>query len=326
MSTTQSNAQATPDDVRRAYQLLLEREPDPEGFELYSRICRSRTLSVSDLVNIFIGSDEFVAKHRRPDAPVEVQLDGYSLFVRPSDHDIGSHILQTKQYEPHVTRVVHEVLRPGNTFVDVGANIGFFTALAAHKVGPSGKVVAIEPMDKNVQLLYATVWRNAFQNVQVFPYAASDAEGLLPMATGPGTSNGQIMLGGAEAKLPAVFAQARRLDDLLADLSFLHLLKIDIEGHELLALRGFGERLAQYRPRLLTEFHPKCMRDNSKIEPADYLAFLFGYGPEVQVLRNNGEQVACAAADGVMREWERADRQSGSGGTAHLDLLVLPYS
>ena len=315
---------ATHDDVRHAYELLLGREPDPEGFALYSRMTRSGALSIAHLASIFIGSDEFAARHQRSTAPVEVPFDGYSMFVRANDHDIGGPILQTKVYEPHVTRVVRELLRPGDTFVDVGANIGYFMALAAHLVGKGGKVAAVEPMDKNVQLLYATIWRNRFSHVEVFPYAASDANGLLPMATGAGTSNGQVVLGSAEERLPAVFAQARRLDDLLADLNSVRLLKIDIEGHELIALRGFTDGLARHRPQMLTEFHPKCMRENSKIEPADYLAFLFAYGTNIQVLHGDGGQVVCDDADAVMREWQRADHRLAGHGSVHLDLYVRP--
>ena len=181
-------------------------------------------------------------------------------------------------------------------------------------------------MDKNVQLLYATIWRNAFRHVEVQPFAASDANVLLPMVTGGGTSNGQVVLGGADQQLPMVFAQARRLDDLLAGKSAIHLLKIDIEGHELIALRGFAEGLRRHRPQLLTEFHPKCMRENSKIEAAEYLAMLFTYGAEVRVLHGGGKQVVCADAEGVMREWHTVDQHLDSHGAAHLDLFVRPRS
>jgi FkbM family methyltransferase len=291
------------DDVNSAYRLLLGREPDREGFALYTRMIESGALSTERLVDIFVSSQEFAARRGRSAGLVELQLDGYSMFARTDDCDIGASLLKTKTYEPHVTKMVRELLRVGDTFVDVGANIGYFMALTAHLVGPAGKIVAIEPMDKNVQLLYATIWRNRFKHVEVFPYAASDTNDLLPMATGSGTSNGQVVLGGADARLPTLFAQSRRLDDLLALLHAVHLVKIDIEGHELIALRGFASGLARHRPFLLTEFHPKCMRENSKVEPVEYLAFLFAYGEEICVLHNDDGQVACRDADAVMREW-----------------------
>jgi FkbM family methyltransferase len=317
-------ALADADDLRYAYRLLLGRDPDPAGFASHSKRLKSGTLTPSALAESFVGSNEYAARHTQATTPVEVHLDGYSVFVRPIDHDVGRSIRETKSYEPHVTTVVREVLRPGDTFVDVGANVGFFTAMAAHIVGDVGKVIAIEPMDKNVQLICAAVWRNAFAQVEIFPFAASDRETLLPIATGPGTSNAQIVLTQSGAPLPAIFALARRMDDMLQRVESIDLLKIDIEGHELLALRGFTDGLARCRPRMLTEFHPRCMRDNACIDPADYLAFLFAYASRIDVLHVDGERVTCGDPAAVLREWEKADQRLNSGGTTHLDLLAEP--
>jgi FkbM family methyltransferase len=317
-------AMADLDDLRYAYRLLLGREPDPSGFASHARRLKSGTLTPTALAESFVGSGEYVERHMLATTPVEVRLDGYSVFVRPIDHDVGQSIRETKSYEPHVTAVVREVLRPGDAFVDVGANVGFFTAMAAHIVGAGGKVFAIEPMDKNVQLISAAVWRNAFAHVEIFPYAASDHEALLPIASGPGTSNAQIVLAEAGAPLPAIFALARRMDDMLRHVETIDLLKIDVEGHELLALRGFSDGLARCRPRLLTEFHPRCMRDNAGIDPADYLEFLFAYGDRIDVLHVDGERVTCGGAADVLNEWEKADKRLNSGGTTHLDLFVEP--
>ena len=315
---------ADADDLRYAYRLLLGRDPDPAGFASHAKRLKSGTLTPSALAESFTGSNEYAARHSQATTPVEIGLDGYSVFVRPIDHDVGQSIRETKSYEPHVTAVVREVLRAGHTFVDVGANVGFFTAMAAHIVGPGGKVVAIEPMDKNVQLISAGVWHNNFEHVEIFPYAASDHDALLPIATGPGTSNAQIVLAESGSPRPAIFAIARRMDDMLRHVESIDLLKIDIEGHELLALRGFSEGLARCRPRMLTEFHPRCMRDNARIDPADYLAFLFAYGDRIDVLHVHGERVTCGSAADVLTEWERADTRLNSGGTTHLDLFVEP--
>ena len=61
-------------------------------------------------------------------------MGGYSMFVRSDDQQIGRAISLSGIYEPHVTSAVKQLLRKGDTFVDVGANIGFFSVLAAHIV------------------------------------------------------------------------------------------------------------------------------------------------------------------------------------------------
>lgn len=313
---------ATVEDIRFAYRLLLGREPDSAGHAAFSAEVASGRLDLEGLVNSLVTSQEYAL--RRGDAPDEVQMDGYSMFVRHSDRDISSVILAGHPYEAHVASVVREHLRTGSTFVDVGANIGYFTALAAQLVGRGGTVVAVEPLDKNLQLIYATIWRNRFDWVEAIPFAASNFRGLLPIATHGRTSNGQVELLGSSDRQPAAFAPARPLDDMLSHLANLHLLKIDIEGHELIALRGFTSGLARHRPLLLTEFHPMCMRRNSGIDPDDYLAFLFEYGGSIRVLRHEGGHKDCNDAAAVMREWARADAHFASNGTVHLDLFVSP--
>jgi FkbM family methyltransferase len=314
---------ATTEDIYYAYRLLLGREPDAAGSEHYQRMLAEKSLTPDKLAEFFLGSSEFAARHNLQDEAAEVDFDGYSLYVRRDDHDIGMSVMQGV-YEPHVTAVVKEVLRPGDTFVDVGANIGYFAALGAHLVGPTGHVVAIEPMDKNVQLISATVWRNRFANVEVLPYAASASARIVPMVTGPRTSNGEVVRADPNGRVPALFAQARRLDDMLRDLDRLDLIKFDIEGHELLAWRGFAEGIVRHRPLVLTEFHPKCMRENAGVEPTEYLDVLFGYAESVHVLRGPADRVPCRNVTEVMAEWEAADRRLRSGGTTHLDLFVRP--
>ena len=323
-SSLATSRYANLDDVRHAYRLLLGRAPDAAGFEHHRRTIKSGTVTTRALADQILGSEEFRNGRAHENDPLEVTFDGYSLFVRSNDRDIGAQILRTKTYEPHVTSVLRGLLRAGDTFVDVGANVGYFMALAAHMVGPAGQVVAVEPMDKNLQLLYATVWRNGFRNVEIHPFAASDKKGVLAMATGPGTSNGQVMVDTNEKRLPMMFAQTWPLDDMLASLDELHVLKIDIEGHELVALRGFAKGLTRHRPRIISEFHPKCMRENSRIDPADYLDFLFAYSGSVLALHSDSTQVECHHAADVMREWRTADARLISHGTTHIDLLVCP--
>ena len=83
-------------------------------------------------------------------------------------------ILEHRNYEPEVSSVFARKLRPGMHVLDIGANIGYYTFLAASIVGPSGKVWAIEPNSKNVAFLLATRARNGFGHIEIIQAAASD--------------------------------------------------------------------------------------------------------------------------------------------------------
>lgn len=310
------------DDVRYAYRLLLGRLPDEQGLNTYTRLVRDRTLTPLELAEYFLGSNEFRARYSSD--LLEIDLDGYVLVVRADDNDVGRAVATSGQWEPQVIKILQNRLHEGMCFLDVGANIGYFTAFAAHRVGRSGRVVALEPMDKNLQLIYAMMDRNGFDQVRVEPFAASDACRVVCMGTHGGSSNGEIVGEWRRGERP-LYAQARSLDDLLAGEARFDFVKFDIEGHELHAWHGFSRTLERDRPLVLTEFHPRCLRENAGIEPERYGAVLFEYGA-VTVLHFDGKRSSCRDFEGLMRCWMHEDAVLGTDGSAHLDLLVEPRS
>jgi len=307
---------ATDDDVRHAYRLLLGREPDPAGLADYKRLIRDQRLPVHELGRLILASDEFRLKQA-----IKVSLPGYALFVSPSDHDVSASIASRHAYEPYVESKLRSLLRPGDTFLDVGANIGYFTALAAFLVGPEGRVIAFEPLDKNVQLIYATLWENRFQNVTVFPLAASSEARLVAMNAHAFSSNAGVV-NRSIGEGHAVIAQSGRLDDLLATTKRLDVIKFDIEGHEMFAWRGAEALLAKHRPHVLTEFHPKCIRDHTDIDPAEYLRKVLDYAGAVEVLHRTRPNVVCRDVESILREWQLADEEFSMNGGMHLDLYA----
>jgi FkbM family methyltransferase len=318
---TPSNADlATIDDVRYAYRLILGRKPDTRGLAAFSRLVSDNPMPAGELARYFLGSNEFRARYNSE--VVEVALNGFVLMVRADDNDIGKTILRTGQWEEHVTGALRDHLRSGNGFLDVGANIGYFTAIAAQIVGSTGRVVAVEPMDKNLQLIYATVERNRFAQVQIHPFAAADRDDIVAISTMGGSSNGEIVRDWARADRP-LFAQTRRLDDLLAGTRKVDVVKFDIEGYELHAWRGFKKILERDRPIVLSEFHPKCMRENAQIEPLEYAEALLRFGT-VTVLHFNGKRSSCVDSESLTRLWAQEDVTLKTDGRAHLDVLVVP--
>src|ERR1700752_3226134 len=104
---------ATDDDVYYAYRLLLGRDPDVDGWHAIRRFIAEKGTTASDLAQLFMASEEFST--RKAVAPVEVRLievafDGFSLFVRSDDRDVGRHIRTAREYEPHVTAIIRDVL------------------------------------------------------------------------------------------------------------------------------------------------------------------------------------------------------------------------
>ncbi|MCC6595570.1 MAG: DUF4214 domain-containing protein, partial [Rhodanobacteraceae bacterium] len=125
--------QATMDDVRYAYRLLLGREPDQQGSDTFRTMLATARVTASDLAAVIMSSAEFRARQGIDADGIEVGFDGYSMFTRADDLDIGATV-RNGTYEPDVVAAINEQLHAGATVLDVGANIGYYTALAAHKV------------------------------------------------------------------------------------------------------------------------------------------------------------------------------------------------
>lgn len=315
---------ATNDDIRFAYRLLLGREPDESGFRNYARMVSTTQISVSDVAATFLDSAEFHARQANQNKVTKIEQDGYSIFVSAGDSAIGRSILENGAWERHVSEKLKRILLPSMTFVDIGANIGYFTAMAAHAVGPSGKVVAIEPMDKNAQLIYATCHYNDFNNVHVLQCGASDRHAFVPLDTGAGTSNGSLRYDDNKNILPQFIAQTFALDDLLPNIDSVDVIKMDIEGFEPHAWKGFEKTITRCKPRILTEFHPKCLAENGKYEPISYLEMLFSYARVLTILEPDGGETTMHNPTTVMNAWREHDRALMENGCAHLDIYVAP--
>lgn len=74
-----------------------------------------------------------------------VEIDGLTIFLNPADKTITQAVLQSDAWEPETTAAIRNILKPGDTFIDVGANIGWFTLIASREVGEKGRVIAFEP-------------------------------------------------------------------------------------------------------------------------------------------------------------------------------------
>jgi FkbM family methyltransferase len=248
--------------------------------------------------------------------PILKVFQGFCIYVDPLEPWIGRGIA-AGSYEPEVEAIFRKYVRPGMTVLDVGANVGFFTMLAASLVGPEGRVVAFEPNSNNVRMLEASRRANNFENVHVHCIAASDAPGLLAFTTS--YSNGSaVSLGSSlEGLLGTTVIPAIDADRLLADEQPVHFIKIDVDGGEYRALNGMRRTLSRYRPTIVSEFTPGLLGGISGVSAEEYLRFLMGQKYSIAVIEHNGSPTSCDNVQAVMAIYQRR-------GIDHIDLLLTP--
>jgi FkbM family methyltransferase len=176
----------------------------------------------------------------------------------------------TGQYEPQETAIVRDLVRPGMTFADVGANWGYFTLVAAHLVGPSGRVICVEADPRAVSAIRANVQANDLATVTIVGAAATDVPRELrfqPYEPKRGSASGnygiaQAADGDQRDRDTTVVVHGRPLDDIFdeARLAHIDVLKMDIEGGEAAALRGLTRSFASGRiDHVVLELHPDAL-------------------------------------------------------------------
>ncbi|WP_448571849.1 FkbM family methyltransferase, partial [Trichothermofontia sp.] len=175
-------------------------------------------------------------------------------------------------------------LKPGMTVIDVGANAGVYTFSAAKRVGPSGRVYAIEPFSKCVHYLETTKALNQLEWVTVCQGAASNGRGKVRLSLSHASEFNKVVAIDNETTTtvgPFEEVIAFPLDDLITQdhLSQVDWLKIDAEGHELQVLQGSERLLEQFMPGILYEHSVEGQAVNMSVaeylKTKDYQLFLY---------------------------------------------------
>lgn len=190
------------------------------------------------------------------------------------------HGIRTKEGE---WKFVFRFLRSGMTFFDAGANQGFYTLLAAKRLGASGSVYAFEPAPGECQKLRRNVRFNGYRNVLIVPQALGDQEGMAQFYWFLGHEGSFSSL-----REPATDVTSRRqlitvpittLDRYIErnGIRALDMLKIDVEGGELSVLRGGSNTLRQFQPVVLCEVEDRRTRQWEYVS-GEILNLLEGHG------------------------------------------------
>ncbi len=174
------------------------------------------------------------------------RLKGQRWIVGASVHGcwLGS-------YEFEKRRAFEETVRPGSVVFDLGAQAGFYTLLASTLVGPTGRVLAFEPLPRNLFYLKEHVRLNNISNVTIIDAAVSDRVGVAYFDQGCSRLMGHLAEGG-ELRVETVM-----LDKLVLEgrVPAPDLMKIDIEGAEAMALEGAKLTLAERHPDIFLSTH-----------------------------------------------------------------------
>ena len=215
-------------------------------------------------------------------APVLVTvLDGLKIWLEPGD-ELSRALLLSGTYEPETLLAIRTLLPQGGVCLDAGAHCGMISLFAATCAGPHGRVLAFEPSPREFARLQANLAANNLPHLTAHQSAIAETAGTVTLRLAEPGHAGHNTIGTAFAYpgvqvADRVQVQATTLNAALAGLDRCDLIKMDIEGAELRALRGGEAALARLRPALILEVFDAALAGSGDTV-ADLMAWLEAHG------------------------------------------------
>jgi FkbM family methyltransferase len=249
----------------------------------------------------------------RGDRYYSVRHAGGRLWLPATDSSLNRDLLLRGSYEPDAVGTFFGALGPGMTVFDIGANIGYYTVLAASAVGAGGRVYAFEPDPRNLEVLQRNAALSRGAPISVVPAAVGDREGTSSLFVNPADSSiNSLARANADVLGPGDTSRALPVSSLTLD-TFVQqkgvvppdVIKIDVQGAEMLVFSGAQEVLSQRPVKIFFEFWPFGLQQLGT-QPLTLLEFLIGKGFSLRPLGRGQDAplTTPAAAAGFVRGWK----------------------
>ncbi|MGQ0792547.1 MAG: FkbM family methyltransferase [Deltaproteobacteria bacterium] len=259
-----------------------------------------------------------------PRGEVLIECQGSRMFVLAEYGygGVGNILLMRGVYEEYETELFKSLIHPGMTVIDIGANIGYFTLIAAKSLQGTGRVYAFEPEPNNFKLLAKSVRANDYKNIEIFPKAVSRSRGTLKLYV---DKTSPVHPSFAKENVPEsagyIEVETVALDDFLAERSGggdngPALIKMDTQGAEGYVIEGAGRMLSRGDVKIIMEFWPLGLR-NLGTDPLKLLETLRGYGFIMKIIDEASPYPEQIDASKVMEISNKA-----RGGNGYVNLLL----
>ncbi len=206
--------------------------------------------------------------------PDHVMIEDHKINIDKWDTVVSQELIVSGKWEEYETELFKKHIKPGDTVVDIGAHIGYYTLIAARLVGNNGKVYAFEPDPKNFQILEKNVAQNGYHNVVLVNKAVADKSGNAQLFLNSENS-GDHRIFESDHGRKSIAITTTTLDDFFKNQDKkVDLIKMDIQGAEARAFQGSTRTLAKNKHMtLITEFYPQALQLSGK-NAEEYLALL----------------------------------------------------
>jgi FkbM family methyltransferase len=259
--------------------------------QIYSLFLKaSDALSDKGITNIpgLTGLHKALYRIIEPKGIIQIHVQGSKMYVNSRDKAIVHSLITKGIWEEFETELISKLIKPGDTVVDIGANIGYYTLIAAKTVGNDGRVYSFEPEPNNYELLVKNVKINDYTNAITVQKALSNKRGKLTLFMDK-TNFGAHSLSQKNIisqKGGFVTVETTTLDDFFGNFekdSKIDFIKMDAEGAEGLIVEGAQGILKQNKIKILMEFWVYGLK-NLGTDPSELLHDLQDRGFKIKLI------------------------------------------
>lgn len=233
-----------------------------------------------------------------------IEVCGLPMHIYANTEDTIAYI--ARPFEPYTTELFEKAIKPGYKVLDIGAQFGYYSLIAAMKAGRKGRIYAFEPAPANFQLLNRNIQMNMYSDIihalqkGVGNKQKTDTLYLYE------NSDSHSMFRHSQARVrETISIECITIDEFLENQS-INVIKMDIEGNEPYALEGMERTISKNDNIILfTEFAPALIR-RAGVKPEDFLAQIQSYGFEIRIIDEHSrslEPVPKKPLDGIDPSW-----------------------
>ena len=244
-----------------------------------------------------------------------------SLLTHEKDELVSNIIRRDKIWEAFETQLIIDNLKPGQNFVDIGANIGYYSIIASKLVGNKGKVIAFEPEPLNFSILKNNIELNHLDNITAINCGLGSEAGKFSLFISP-ENRGDHRSFNSDHNRQAIDIDIRTGDKVFCENeSPLHFIKIDTQGFEANIIKGFQESIEKNAAHLsmIVEFWPYALKENGT-SANELLNTLKGFDFKVEEIDHIQHQLVDTSFDALRQRAEETDLKPESQGFINIFL------
>lgn len=259
---------------------------------------------------------KIIYKIIKPKGIVLVNVQGNKMYVNCQDESLVPSLLVYGIYEKYDTELFKKIVKPGMIVVDIGANIGYYTLMAAKLIGSNGKVYAFEPEPSNYELLIKNIKINNYTNIISIQKAVSNKNGKARLFINKSNlGNSSLIENNVPQKIGFTEVETITLDnffDSVVKNNKIDFIKMDTQGAEKLVIEGAEKILKDNNLKIIMEFWPFGLR-NMGSEPSDLLKMLQDFGFKIKHINGKDSYLKKLEMTEIINLCENKDKKNKMG-------------